>query len=133
MPSAIFREEPPDELVEKFFQSIGVQNLDDSHWWPKASLIPSVIDKLNELVFILEPYYVKHRSPARLGILSLNHYIHILRQCAKAKGYTLESKEFGPDHESYASRLKYRVVPGPGKEPKRILDKNNPIFTVSFS
>jgi hypothetical protein len=132
MPSAIFRAEPPDEIVNDLLRCLGVHNLEDSHWWPKSSLIPSVIDKLNEQIFIIEPYYVGHRSPARIGILTLNHYINVIRQCVKTKGFRLESKEFGPDHESYASRLKYRVVPGPGKEHRRILDKDNPIFTVSF-
>ena len=127
--SSVFRAEPPDELVLELFKCVGVQSLQDSHWWPKSVLVPAVCDKLNEQLVLLEPYYHRHKSIANTFAFTPNQYIHILRQCAKSKGMRLESKEFGPDHEPYSSKLKYRLVsPTP-----LLLNPEDPILTVSFS
>jgi len=123
-----FRADIPDELVVEFFTLVGVKSLSDIHWFPKSVLIPSVCEAFDELLPKLEPYYYPHKQFIITRKMNQNRYIQILRQLAKAKGLTLESKEYKcSDGQQRKKMLMYRL-----KNNNIVFPSSEPIFTVTF-
>ena len=126
----IFRVDPPDELILKLLSFVGVNSLEDYHWWPKIVLNPfeKVESESKELLHELEKYYYPHKSFYINRKLTPTSFIQIIRQVLKSKNIRLESKEY---HRSLSSIkcLQYRLVPLITLQKP---DSNN-LFTVSFN
>jgi hypothetical protein len=123
-----FRADIPDELVLEFFNLVGVKSLSDIHWFPKSVLIPSVCATFDDLLVKLEPYYYPHKQFIVTRKMNQNRYIQILRQLAKAKGLTLESKEYKCSEGLLRKKmLMYRL-----KNNNIVFTSSEPIFTVTF-
>jgi hypothetical protein len=123
----LFVDEIPDDLVLKFFNTIGIKNFSDCHYWSKSVLTPEICQILNSLIPELEPYYYPHKSFIVQRNMTAQRYIQIIRQLARAKGLKLESKDYKDKNQNRKKIILYRLVG----------DKINPEprseFLVSFN
>jgi len=119
----IFKQTPPDELIFRYLQVLGVKGYDDAHWWPRT-LISSVAESLDLLLPELEPYYMKHKKFHVTRRMDTTAYLAVLRHLLHSKNLELESM--------YTSNMKigsdtfHRVV---NPNPRFLTEED---FTVSF-
>ena len=120
----IFKKTPPDDLLLRFLQILGVKGFDDAHWWPRT-LVQSVADDLDLLLPEIEPYYMKHKRFHITRKMNTTSYIAVLRHLLHARNLELENK--------YTSSVKFqsdtfhRVV---NPNPRFHTEED---FTVTFS
>ena len=84
----------PDNIVLEFFMAIGLSSLSDTRWVSISELTNRTIERVRDLRQILLPYVHNHKR----YILTRNFdgpymCIRLIRQIAKAKGYTVQSRE----------------------------------------
>lgn len=90
----LFKEPIPDELIARFFLAIEVEHKNDFHWWPETMIdVPSIKEKLNELIRELEPYYWECHSYFATRVSTKKHYVQILRHMAVQWGRELNHYE----------------------------------------
>ena len=106
----VFRKDVPEELILEFLKIVGVSSLNDYHWFPKCILIPftNYIDRINELLVLLEPYYYPHKIYYVKREMNPSTYIQILRQLIKHKNLKLEAKEYFIKQQNKKSCM-YRI------------------------
>lgn len=89
----LFRSQVPEELVLQFFEAIGVKGKDDCKWFSKDVFTEDVKDTVQELLYLLEPYYYPHKAYLVKREMSELRYIQIYRQMAMCMKYKLEKRE----------------------------------------
>lgn len=129
--SRLFRNDIPNELVLKFFQTIGVKTFQDFTWWSKERLTQSVCQKLDALLPELEPYYYPHKRFLIQRQMNAVRYIQVLRQLAKAKGMILESKEHKDKNQNRKKITLYRLR-SETSSILTVLPEDKSRFTVVF-
>ena len=87
----IFKKQPPDELILRFLQVLGIKGFDDAHWWPRT-LIQSVAEELDALLPELEPYYMKHKRHHVTRKQNTTSYLAILRHLISVRNLEVENK-----------------------------------------
>lgn len=122
----IFRKEVPEELVLRFFNSIGLKSLGDCSWFSKYTFVPSVCDKLDRLMNELEPYYYPHKAFLCKREMTVPRYVQVLRQLAKTKGLKLESKEQKDKNNLGKKITLYRLKSNEGFQSQEVN------FTLTF-
>ena len=89
----IFRENVPEELVMEFFAFIGVKEKQDCKWFSKEVFTEEVIEKVNDLLPVLEPYYYPHKSFLLTRQMGQIGYVQIYKQLASCIDCVLERRE----------------------------------------
>jgi len=123
----LFVDEIPDELVLKFFNTIGIKSFSDCHYWSKTVLTEEICQTLDSLLPELEPYYYPHKSFIINRNMNPLRYIQIIRQLARSKGLKLESKDYKDKNQNRKKIILYRLV-GDKIQPQ---ERSN--FLVSFN
>jgi len=129
--SRLFRSDIPNDLVLKFFQTIGVKTFQDFTWWSKDKLTQSVCQKLDSLLPELEPFYYPHKRFLIKREMNPVRYIQVLRQLARAKGMVLESKEHKDKNQNRKKITLYRLRTETSSI-LQILPEDKSKFTVVF-
>ena len=124
----VFRELPPDSLILRILNAVGVVSFQDIHWWPYSNLFVDTVTKtLDSCIQELKPYYMPHKLEIVTRKMTPRRYLTIIRHCVRAKDMNLEGHEVHSSKLKYPQRMLYRVT----NSLPSIEDKN-PIFTVAF-
>lgn len=86
----IFREEVPDDLFLQLLKVVGIQHIQDYRFISKLTFTPSVCEKMDELLILLQPYYLPHKQYLLQREMNASRYIHIIRQVLRQKDIKLE-------------------------------------------
>ena len=121
----VFKQEVPEEIVEKFYRAIGLVDLYDQHWFSKHNFTEDIFKKLDELLIELLPYYMDCKKFYIEREMSFNRYIQVLRQLARNCNMYLESKEY-TDKIDKKKRTMYRLR----SNELRVIPKK--IFEIRF-
>jgi hypothetical protein len=89
-PIAIFKRLPEKETVISVLQELGFYGLDDKKLFSKKDIS---FEKFQELVFLIEPYYLPCKVNRFLYNVNQNSIITVLRHLLRAIGYDLLVKE----------------------------------------
>ena len=90
----MFKRPVPEELIERFFKAVEVEHKNDFHWWPESMLsVPSIKEKVDNLIDELVPYYINCYSFYAKRVSCMRHYIQIYRHLAIQWGRRLEHAE----------------------------------------
>ena len=90
----LFKKKPSKELVEKLINTFGLMGFnDDSFFSKKETDKNNTISKINNLVPILDEYYLPCKKRIYLRDINYKRSITILRQCIKIYNFVLKSKE----------------------------------------
>jgi hypothetical protein len=90
----LFKKKPSKELVEKLINTFGLMGFnDDSFFSKKETDKNNTISKINNLVPILDEYYLPCKKKIYLRDINYKRSITILRQCIKVYNFVLKSKE----------------------------------------
>lgn len=129
----VFREVPPDSLILRVLNAVGVKSFQGMNWWAYTNLyVESVTKTLDSCIEELKPYYMPHKLEILTRKMTPRRYLTIIRHCVRAKGLNLEGHEVHSSKLKYPQRMLYRVTnPFPKVEEK--IEENNPIFTVCFN
>jgi len=129
----VFKEVPPDALVLRILNALGVLSFQGMNWWAYTNLyVESVTKILDSCIEELKQYYMPHKLEILNRKMTPRRYLTIIRHCVRAKGMNLEGHEVHSSRLKYSQRMLYRVTNSlPQVEEK--LEEKNPIFTVSFS
>ena len=95
----LFKAPLPDELVLEFFRPLGLTTLADTVWIQKSIFTPHLMQQLEELLPLIEPYYQGYQKHYITRTLTPTRYIQILRHICKSRGMKLNSKEMGRKKE----------------------------------
>lgn len=90
VPKFIFNKLPEKETVNNIFKILGFYGLDDKKIFTKHD-IPK--DKFENILFLIEPYYLPCKAKRFLYNVNNSSTITILRHLLKAVGYDLLIKE----------------------------------------
>jgi hypothetical protein len=124
----VFRDLPPDQLILRILNAVGVVSFQDIHWWPYTNLyVPTVTQTLDSCIEELKQYYMPHKLNILTRKMTPRRYLTIIRHCVRAKNMNLEGHEVHSSKLTYAQRMLYRVT---NALPQ--LEDKNPIFTVTF-
>jgi hypothetical protein len=108
--SYLFRKQVPEELIERFFRVVEVEHKNDFHWWPETIVdVPTIKDKLNDLISELLPYYMTCHSYYATRITTRKHYIQILRHLAVQWGRRLDRYESTKNKMYKRGTRNYRI------------------------
>ena len=88
---AIFRANPPIDLITQILEAFGLKGLDDAGWFTKDHVR---LDILESVLPELEPYYVPCKA-IYIHDLTPLRAITILRQVLKTQGVSLKTSERG--------------------------------------
>jgi hypothetical protein len=86
----IFREEVPEDLLLQLLQCVGVKGLSDYRFISKLTFTPYVCEKMDEVLILLQPYYLPHKHYLLQRVMTPARYIHIIRQVLRQKEIVLE-------------------------------------------
>lgn len=90
----LFKKKPSKELVEKLINTFGLMGFnDDSFFSKKETDKNNTISKINNLIPILDEYYLPCKKKIYLRDINYKRSITILRQCIKIYNFVLKSKE----------------------------------------
>ena len=91
--SPIFRQNPPLDIVLKVLLTFGLSSLYDASWFAKSHVR---LDKLEEVLIELEPYYIPCKAKEYLYTsLTQIKAVTILRQILKVYDIHLQTSERG--------------------------------------
>ena len=104
----LFRVLPDIDVVKILLNSVGLSSLDDTNYFTKETIKElNTIEKINNIKYRLESYYLPCKSKIYLTAINDKKCITIIRQFIKIHNYTLISKE------RYINRKKicvYRLI-----------------------
>jgi len=89
-PKAIFRKLPEKETVISILKELGFYGLDDKKLFSKEDIS---LEKFQEIVFLIESYYLPCKVNRFLYNVNQNSIITVLRHLLRAIGYDLLVKE----------------------------------------
>ena len=89
-PKSIFHKLPEKETVNNIFKDLGFYGLDDKKIFTKHDILK---DKFENVLFLIEPYYLPCKAKRFLYNVNNSSIITILRHLLKAVGYDLLIKE----------------------------------------
>jgi hypothetical protein len=95
MKTRIFLTEVPDELFLELLKPLGYLQFSDGRWMDKRMFTPAVLQRIEELMVLVEPYY---RDFAKEYVIrEMNHvnFFLVIRQICRQKGMVLETREAG--------------------------------------
>jgi len=90
----LFKNMPDRSFVIGLINLYGIEDFDDDKYFTKKTLeILNTIEKLNDIKYKLNEYYIECKSKTYLTDITIKRCIVILRQFLRCHGYTLFSKE----------------------------------------
>jgi hypothetical protein len=89
-PQRLFRQLPPQELVQEILVHLKLQGLTESRWFSKDELSLSSMD---EWIPLLEPYYLPCKAKRFLTEIDASRIITILRHILNPLQYELRTQE----------------------------------------
>ncbi|MDA7663678.1 hypothetical protein N8569_00085 [bacterium] len=90
----LFKNMPDRSFVIELINLYGIEDFDDDKYFTKKTLeILNTIEKLNDIKYKLNEYYIECKSKTYLTDITIKRCIVILRQFLRCHGYTLFSKE----------------------------------------
>ena len=104
--SKLFHKPVPEDIALQLFSHVGLRNLHDSRWFRKRD-IESVLNKISDDLYLIEPYYLPHRKFYVTRSMSSARVACIYRQIARSLGLSLEAMERGRFGEK---QTYYRLV-----------------------
>lgn len=90
IPIAIFSKIPEKETVINVLQELGFFGLDDKKLFSKEDIC---LEKFQEIVFLIQPYYLPCKVNRFLYNVNQNKIITVLRHLLRSIGYDLLVKE----------------------------------------
>lgn len=125
----LFTKKPTDEIVHNLLSCYGLENLDDTKIFTKKDLKENcTIEKIENLVPVLEDYYLPCKKKKYLDNLTFKKSITLLRQFIKCYDYGLYSKEKYIQGEKY---LTYQLISADKKNILKMRKKDDTLI-VSF-
>lgn len=97
-PKAIFSRLPEKETVIYILKELGFYGLDDKKFFSKDHIS---LEKFQEVLFLIEPYYLPCKVNRFLYNVNQNSIITILRHLLRAIGYDLLVKEKVIEKQKY--------------------------------
>jgi len=106
----IFKKPISDELFWNIFSLVGIKNHLYTSWFKKNVITDEKCKEFLKFIPQLKEYYHKHKYFVLNREINPTRMIQIMRQMARSKGYSFESKEYVEKSFGSPKRMMYRLI-----------------------